>query len=109
MARRPMRPRSVKVDDELWDASLEAAEILRTDVSTEIRAALRALVKRAARVKKPTPCDCSDHAAAMAMYQKNMARRDVGIARWDPARVLAEIKAKPPLPLPAIDTEETQP
>jgi hypothetical protein len=57
----------------------------------------------------PTPCDCSDHAAAMAMYQKNMARRDVGIARWDPARVLAEIKAKPPLPLPAIDTEETQP
>jgi predicted transcriptional regulator len=53
MARPPMRPRSVKVDDELWDASLEAAEVLRTDVSTEIRQALRALVKRAARTARP--------------------------------------------------------
>jgi hypothetical protein len=54
MARPPMRPRSFKCDDPLWDASLEAAEILRTDVSTEIRASLRALVKRAARTATPT-------------------------------------------------------
>jgi hypothetical protein len=53
MARPPMRPRSFKADDDLWDASLKAAEILHTDVSTEIRASLRALVKRAARATHP--------------------------------------------------------
>jgi predicted transcriptional regulator len=53
MARPPMRPRSVKVDDELWVAAQNAASVLRTDVSTEIRESLRALVKRAARQSKP--------------------------------------------------------
>lgn len=54
MARPTMRPRSFKCDDPLWDASKAAAEVLDTDVSEELRAALRALVKRAARTPKPT-------------------------------------------------------
>jgi hypothetical protein len=54
MARPPMRPRSVKVDDDLWLAAHNAAAVLRTDVSTEIRASLRALVRRAARQPGPT-------------------------------------------------------
>lgn len=50
-----MKPRTIKVDDELWLAAQHAAAILDTDVSKEVRAGLRALVKRAARTApKPT-------------------------------------------------------
>jgi hypothetical protein len=44
---------TVRVPDEEWAAAQNAASVLRTDVSTEIRHALRALVKRAARTAKP--------------------------------------------------------
>jgi hypothetical protein len=45
--------RSVRIPDEEWVAAQNAAAVLKTDLSTEVRAALRALVKRAARQPKP--------------------------------------------------------
>lgn len=39
--------RTIRVPEEEWVAAQNAAAVLKTDVSTEVRDALRALVKRA--------------------------------------------------------------
>lgn len=46
------RVRTLRVDDELWDDALAAAEILETDLSAVMRRSLERLVRRAEKLEE---------------------------------------------------------